>query len=258
MKKILAYVFTFLLSMPLIACAFKATFDGSRTGNESQLIMQYKILNTTTSQELELTEGDIVLFDIVSQAGSIDIFLQKSEEEPIYKEHDIPTSVFQVEITDSGTYIVSVTGKNAKGSINILKENKEELANTKNIDTITINDKVYYLISTESQLRTIESYGLDKNYMQQNDIELSDETWISIGTPDHPFTGSYNGNGFKITGLSDTPSVTPLFGNATHANLYNITFANPKIQNIDIEVESFVCKYPEECQIYDIFFEYYN
>lgn len=236
MKKILAYVFAFILSAPLIAYSPGATFDGSRTGNESQLIMQYKTLNTTTSQELELVEGDIVLFDIVS----------------------IPTSVFQVEINDSGTYIVSVTGKNAKGSINISKENKEELSNTKNIDTITINDKVYYMISTESQLRTIESYGLDKNYMQQNDIELSDETWISIGTPDHPFTGSYNGNGFKITGLSDTPSVTPLFGNATCANLYNITFANPKIQNIDIEAESFVCKYPEECQIYDIFFEYYN
>lgn len=84
MKKILAYILTFILSAPLIACS--ATFDGSRTGNESQLIMQYKTLNTTTSQELELVEGDIVLFDIVSQAGSIDIFLQKSEEEPIYRD----------------------------------------------------------------------------------------------------------------------------------------------------------------------------
>ena len=57
--------------------------------------------------------------------------------------------------------------------------------------------KSIILIATELQLRSISTYGLNKNYMQQNDIEISDEEWIPIGTSDNPFTGSYNGNGFK-------------------------------------------------------------
>ena len=46
-----------------------------------------------------------------------------------------------------------------------------EQAGLQDIDTITINGKVYYMIATESQLRSIRECGLDKNYMQQNDIE---------------------------------------------------------------------------------------
>lgn len=83
------------------------------------------MLNTTESQELELEKGDIVKFEVVSKAGSIDISLQKGKEEPIYKSADIPTSEFRVEVKDSGTYTVLVRGKKAKGSVSVTKENSE-------------------------------------------------------------------------------------------------------------------------------------
>lgn len=101
-----------------------------------------------------------------------------------------------------------------------------EQADIQDIDTITINGKEYYMIATELQLRSIGAYGIDKNYMQQNDIEISDEEWIPIGTSDNPFTGSYNGNRFKIIGFTDKHSDITLFGSANGANLYNITFRN--------------------------------
>lgn len=126
-----------------------------------------------------------------------------------------------------------------------------EQIDIQDIDTIILNGKEYYMITTELQLRSIGTYGLDKNYMQQNDIEISDEEWIPIGTSDNPFTGSYNGNGFKIIGLTDMHSDITLFGSANGANLYNITFSNAKnVDNSDL-----VCKSQNECQIYDIFFE---
>lgn len=126
-----------------------------------------------------------------------------------------------------------------------------EQTDIQDIDTIILNGKEYYMITTELQLRSIGTYGLDKNYMQQNDIEISDEEWIPIGTSDNPFTGSYNGNGFKIIGLTDKHSDITLFGSANGANLYNITFSNTKnVDNSDL-----VCKSQNECQIYDIFFE---
>lgn len=106
----------------LCACACGGTvFDGSRTGNESRLIMDFKVLNKTDFQKLTLADGDIVDFNIVNKAGSIDISLQKDGEAPVYEETDIQTSSFQVQIYDGGTYIVSVTGKKARGSVSITK-----------------------------------------------------------------------------------------------------------------------------------------
>ncbi|MDE5910447.1 MAG: hypothetical protein K2H52_17225 [Lachnospiraceae bacterium] len=109
-----------ILTASLTACASR--FDGSRTGNENQLIMEYEILNMTDTQNLELKDGDIVHFDVTSKSGSVAISLQKGEDKPIYEESDIPTSTFQVAIKDSGTYTVSVTGHKAKGSVSITKE----------------------------------------------------------------------------------------------------------------------------------------
>lgn len=127
--------------------------------------------------------------------------------------------------------------------------------NSYGMDIITINGKEHYAISTEEQLRSIETYGLDKSYMQQNDITISDEEWIPIGTDENPFTGSYTGNGFKIIGLTDKDSDTALFGSANGASMYNITFAKGNMIHAINKVENLVCENAEECLIYDIFFE---
>ena len=113
MKKIFTSILILVSVVSFSACNF-TKFDGSRTGNESQLIMQYDVLNMTDSQKLKLAAGDILRFDVVSQSGSVDIQLQKGEEDPIYEGTDIPTSAFQVVIQDDGTYTVSVTGKRQK------------------------------------------------------------------------------------------------------------------------------------------------
>lgn len=91
-------------------------------GNESQLIMEYKVLNKTESQKLKLAEGDIVYFEVVNQSGSISISLKKEGDEPVFEGKNISTSTFQVGVEESGIYTVSVTGRNAKGSISITKE----------------------------------------------------------------------------------------------------------------------------------------
>lgn len=102
------------------------------------------------------------------------------------------------------------------------------------METLEFDGTVYYLVFNEAQLRSIGTgeYGLDKDYMQQADIEMSREEWIPIGTKDEPFTGSYNGNGYEIAGLTMTDpdaELAGLFGAAEGAHLYNIT-----MRNIDI------------------------
>ncbi|MDE6746757.1 MAG: peptidoglycan DD-metalloendopeptidase family protein, partial [Oscillospiraceae bacterium] len=95
-------------------------------------------------------------------------------------------------------------------------------------ETIEIDSETYYLISTEEQLRAIAAgvYGMDKNFLQKSTIQLSDKEWMPIGTKEAPFTGSYNGNGFEIVGLTITdPNATRIgmFGWTENANIYNIT-----------------------------------
>ena len=58
MKKNLCILCSFILILTLTACG--TGFDGSRTGNDSELVMDFKILNTTDSQALAAAEGDTI------------------------------------------------------------------------------------------------------------------------------------------------------------------------------------------------------
>ena len=96
------------------------------------------------------------------------------------------------------------------------------------MDTLELKGKTYYQVANEAQLRAIGTgqYGMDLNYMQQADIYLSANDWVPIGTWDDPFTGSYNGNGFEIIGLTMTDpdaEIIGLFGVTKNAHIYNIT-----------------------------------
>ena len=119
MKKIILIVCTLVFLISLTACGTK--FDGSRTGNDSEFIMEYSVLNTTDAQDLTIESGDTISAKIVIDKGSLSIKIQKDGEEPIYESNEISTSnEFDVEIDESGTYTVEVTGKKAKGSVSFI------------------------------------------------------------------------------------------------------------------------------------------
>ena len=80
--------------------------------------MEYRVLNTTDTQDLIAESGDIISGNIIVNKGSLSIKIQKDDEEPIYENNGISVSnEFDVEINESGTYTVSVTGEKAKGSV---------------------------------------------------------------------------------------------------------------------------------------------
>lgn len=123
MKKAVLFLSLLLLVGSVTACGWIGTqFEGSRLGNEDQLVMDYKVLNQTDTQSLKLEAGDVVDFAIVSEWGRVDLLLQKDGEEAVYEGTDVPTSSFQVAIEDSGTYLLTVTGNHAKGSVHVTKE----------------------------------------------------------------------------------------------------------------------------------------
>ena len=117
MKKFLLIVCTLALMVSLTGCDTK--FDGSRTGNDSEFIMEYSVLNKTDTQDLIAASGDTISGKIIVNKGRLSIKIQKDGEEPVYESNGISESAeFDVEIDESGTYTVSVTGEKTKGSVN--------------------------------------------------------------------------------------------------------------------------------------------
>ncbi|MDE7311230.1 MAG: hypothetical protein K2N87_06375 [Eubacterium sp.] len=130
---------------------------------------------------------------------------------------------------------------------------------TVEMETLTFRGKTYYLVFSEEQLRAVAAgqFGWDKNYMQQADIQLSSKEWQPIGTMEQPFTGSYNGNGYEINGLTMADShaeLVGLFGYAKDAHLYNIILRDVDIDRAGTDGEckkDAVCALAKDCRIYD-------
>ena len=123
-RKIIAiFSITFLVTS-LTACS--PDFNGSRTGNNNQLIMEYTAFNTTETQDLVVKAGDTIHTEIVIEDGQLSYKIQKNDDEPIAESEGIFFSEdFDIEIEESGTYTVTVTGDNTKGSVKFVVESAE-------------------------------------------------------------------------------------------------------------------------------------
>lgn len=116
MKKYLSSFCSLILVLSLTACG--VAFDGSRIGNNNEFVMDYKVFNKTDSQDLIVEEGDTIHAEIIVEGGSLSFKIQKDDEVPVYEGVDVSFSdEFDVDIEESGTYTVTITGKKAKGSV---------------------------------------------------------------------------------------------------------------------------------------------
>ncbi len=136
------------------------------------------------------------------------------------------TAVFACGFVFSGAYAM---GAGQGAAEDAFGKRAEAEVKTMELDTVEIKGKLYYLIFNAEQLKSIGmgEEGLDKDYLQQADIDISGKDWVPIGTMDAPFTGSYNGNGFEIRGWAglDADSAK-LFGVVENAHIYNLIISD--------------------------------
>lgn len=79
--------------------------------------MDYKIFSTTDSQDLIVEKGNTIHAPIIVGGGSLSFKTQRGSEVPIYRSRDVSLSdEVDIEIEESGTYIITIVGKKAKGS----------------------------------------------------------------------------------------------------------------------------------------------
>ncbi|MGY3765572.1 hypothetical protein ACWOAH_03340 [Vagococcus vulneris] len=111
------------LLVVLSSCTLRREFNGSRTGNDDQFIMSYDILNTKDSQELTFKKSEKIISDIDNKSGELTVeFLNKNEEILFKKNYNKDKDRFTFEVPKDGKYVISVTGKNAKGKVSFIKE----------------------------------------------------------------------------------------------------------------------------------------
>ena len=71
-------------------------------------------MNETRKGIYTLTKGDAIDVSVVFIAGDLDVSIMDSNGTTIYEGHNPELSNFQVNIPESGDYIISVTGKQAE------------------------------------------------------------------------------------------------------------------------------------------------
>lgn len=189
--------------------------------------------------EYDLSYGDRIRYHVSAKTGSgLQIGLAAQGDDPsdrtYYTRSAQPNDgeltisadfVFSAPV-EPGRYALFVRATNAdagtvRGHVTI---SRLALA----LESVTIKGKTYHMIATKGQLLALAAgqLGLDQNYLLQQDIDLSDTEWVPIGTAGEPFTGSFNGNGCEITGLTmkdPDAEVAGLFGYADGAKIYNVT-----------------------------------
>lgn len=116
MKKYYFIVFLMLILVVAAACG-NQVFDGSRTGNDEQFLLDYYVLNCTKTHEINLEKGTTVNVEIENKSGHVDILVSDTEGEEIYRGDNEKSGKFSITIPNKDIYEFSVTGKNAKGSV---------------------------------------------------------------------------------------------------------------------------------------------
>ncbi len=116
-KFLLKALIAVLLCVSLAACGSGYVFDGEKIATDDVFRLDYKLFNGKENSVLVLKSGSTVKVAVFQEEGSVDITVGIDGENPIYEGHGLVDITFTLNVDQSGTYRITVTGHNAKGSI---------------------------------------------------------------------------------------------------------------------------------------------
>ena len=93
-------------------------YDGSVSGDESSLYLDYASFHGEQYRVLELTGGDVLQLELVNDRGNVNVqLLQAADGETLFDSEALADGVYTIEIPESGAYELRVTGNHAAGSL---------------------------------------------------------------------------------------------------------------------------------------------
>jgi hypothetical protein len=189
----------------------------------------------------------------VSAVRSINNYKLKYTEAPTIT-HTFNGSVITVNIT-------AAEGAN----INYAVDNGEEQTATSSVSFTVDNEQKHVIIATAKKgeegescetvhtivqgetittLAELKAMTLNGAYALGADIEM-DDTYVTKGTEENPFTGTFDGEGYTISGLTK-----PLFGTTNNADIHEVNLKNVNISQAG-NVGAIVCDAKGYTRIYD-------
>ena len=167
---------------------------------------------------LELTNVDSVAL----KGNPIEIEVAQPDDSPNQDGADEWILTVSESIAQPGIYPIFLTGSNENGRVQTL------------VELNLMVNKPETFISTIDDLNLIRNNPGGK-YVLTKDLDLSDvESWKPIGSKDAPFTGTFDGKGHRIHGLSISSGNTAgIFGYISHAAIRNIILVNPEIRLVE-------------------------
>lgn|SRR5574344_5351 len=123
-KKFISGLSCLLLVMVLTACK-NADFIGNSYKVGNNITIEYQVLNTTQTEEIDLKSGDTVQFSVTSESGRTDITFCIKNAAPDYEGKSVQSGFFTVTVHENGRYVLTVTGSDAKGSVKLTKEEQQ-------------------------------------------------------------------------------------------------------------------------------------
>ncbi len=116
----------FLFLMTSLICLYgcyghESVFSGSKTGNDNQFLVDFDILNTTVCSTMPLAKGDSVEVTVDITKGAIDIAVENEQKAVIYHNSDMLQGKFTIDIAETDTYTINLTGYQAQGSVHFNK-----------------------------------------------------------------------------------------------------------------------------------------
>lgn len=105
------------------------------------------------------------------------------------------------------------------------KDNSKDTA----MDVPEVTAENTEIITNADQLWAV-SGNMAGNYKLGADIDLSGRQWYPLGTADNPFTGSFDGAGYRITGLTAAET-----SDMTGVGLFGYTAESAEITNVTLE-----------------------
>ena len=114
-------ILAILLAWALQSMAIEVNNAAGNLAFEGGFQMDYAVLNREESADLYLEEGDQLEIRFAHSAGSIDASVGQEGKEPLYRGTDQKNGEFSLPISEAGTYHISVTGHQAKGSVSFIR-----------------------------------------------------------------------------------------------------------------------------------------
>lgn len=201
-----------------------------------------KGFKSTVTVEVRVTDGKIENISVVSH-NDTERFFNKALAVIDSILNSQSTDVDAVSGATYSSNAIKEATRNALESEPINEEEPEETVKlsgqgTKDEPFVISNEKE--LIFLRDSVNSGESYQ-GKFIEQTADIELT-EAWTPIGTgKDKPFSGSYDGNNYKITNLSVTSDSVATDGTSFYAGLFGFAttyadFSEIKLAGVNIDV----------------------